>query len=77
MLLGAIPIIEKSTVSPAYKNLPCVIVDKIDEKTLTKDNLDKWWDQYESFHSNKNKRRELLYKLSDRYWWDYITSFLD
>jgi len=77
MLLGAIPIIEKSTVSPAYENLPCVIVDKIDEKTLTKDNLDKWWDQYESFHSNKNKRRELLYKLSDRYWWDYINSFLD
>jgi len=79
ILMGAIPIIEKSTVSSCFKlhNLPVVIVDKIDNTIFTEKNLDKWYDLYESYYSDKNKRRETLYKLSDMYWWDYFTSFLD
>lgn len=79
ILMGAIPIIEKSTVSPCFvkHNFPVVIVDKIDETIFTEENLDKWYDQHESVFTDKNKRREMLYKLTDTYWWDYFTSFLD
>jgi hypothetical protein len=76
ILLGSIPIICKSTVSDAFKCLPVVIVDEMDEKTITLENLDKWYDQYIPYYKDKEKRKEVLYKLSGKYWIDYIRSFV-
>jgi hypothetical protein len=76
ILLGAIPIIKKSTVSPAFKDLPVVVVDEFDEKHLTQDNFDKWWDDLSPYYHNKDKRKEVLYKLSTEYWINHIKSFV-
>jgi hypothetical protein len=75
ILLGCIPIIKKSTVSDAFKCLPVVIVDEMDEKTITLENLDKWYDEFIPYYKDKEKRKEVLYKLSQKYWIDYIRSF--
>jgi hypothetical protein len=76
IMMGCIPIIIKSTVSYAYRDLPVVVIDEFDEKNITLDKLNEWYDKYIVYFTDPIKRKETLYKLSTNYWIDYIKSYL-
>jgi hypothetical protein len=63
LILGQIPIVERTNtpIDDLYKQYPIVLID--DVKEITQENLQKWYKRYA-----KSFNKELDYKLTNAYW---------
>jgi len=66
LLMGAIPIIKKSTLDPMFENMPVLIVD--DWKVINKRFLEKSYEKMQ-------KRSFDIEKIYFAYWWSLIESY--
>lgn len=75
MLVGTIPIvIKREPYTNVYKNMPVIVLENTWNKdTFTKKRLKKWYEQCKTFLENEDARNEVLYKLTLKYWWNYMT----
>ncbi len=77
IIAGSIPIIKYSEgIFSAYSNLPVVFVNDWNENELCEYKLSLWLENLRCYYENIDLRKETLYKLSDKYWWNYITNSL-
>lgn len=62
----------KPTLDEAYSQLPLIFVDKWTSDTLSKEKLDKWFEEKKKYYEDEILRKEVLKKLTLDYWWDKI-----
>lgn len=82
LLLGSIPIIEKSPVSRAYSlpRFPVAVVPSIKEFLRPNNTqaslalLSQWTQELAPYFLNETLRKEVLYHLTSDYWWGVINS---
>jgi len=55
-----------------YKDLPVVFIDDWSEHNITLKKLKLWKEELKPYFYDKNKRREVLKKLTADYWFEYI-----
>lgn len=70
---GAIPIIRRSALWEAYRDLPCVMVDDWAAGSLSPERLETWKSELQDRFDTPEKRVELAYRLSSDFWWRKIT----
>jgi len=73
ILLGAIPIIQHSTLDEAYAQLPVAFVDDWDEDAVSSDMLRKWREELLPYYDDPALRSQVMHKLSLNYWWEKIS----
>ncbi|MCH8286939.1 hypothetical protein IIB79_10490, partial [candidate division KSB1 bacterium] len=61
MLVGSIPIIERSSMYKAYADLPVVFVEEWNEKAITADKLEIWLDSLRKYYEAEQLRKDVLY----------------
>lgn len=69
LVLGNIVIVKTSALDALYRGLPVVIVS--DWSEITRDNLDKWLEQFADAFDNPNYRE----RLTNRFWMDKVRSY--
>lgn len=74
LLHGAIPIIRRNALTPAYRLLPVVIVPSWDADTLTAARLRVWRDRMAPWFDDTDRRAEVLRRLGQAFWWRLILS---
>lgn len=74
LLHGAIPIIRRTALAPAYAHLPVVMVDEWTTDRLTPERFVHWRDELVQWFDDPELRREVLYRLSSDYWWSLISA---
>lgn len=70
---GAIPIIRRSALWEAYRDLPCVMVDDWAAGSLSPEQLETWKSELQDRFDTPEKRADLAYRLSSDFWWRKIT----
>ena len=72
---GTIPIIKRFVnCEILYADLPIVIIEDWNDELITIDKLRDWREKYAHFFTDEDKRREVLHKLTAKYWLDFIFS---
>ena len=71
---GAIPIIRRSALWEAYRELPCVAIDDWTEQSLSRERLELWKAELQARFDDDDARAELAHRLSSDFWWQKITS---
>lgn len=74
LLQGAIPIMRRSALEGAYRQLPVVMVEAWSEVELRWDHLRHWQQELMPWFDQPALRAEVLQRLSLEHWWQWINS---
>ena len=74
ILYGAIPIIRETVKRNAYIDLPVAFVQSWTADALTADRLRAWYSELGKRLDAPSKRAEILFRLSQDYWWSKIAA---
>lgn len=74
ILNGAIPIIRRTALAPAYEHLPVLFVDEWEPSSLSPEILLQARDSLAPFFDDADQRAEVLQRLGLDYWWSQITA---
>lgn len=72
ILHGAIPIIRKTALEPAYRELPVGFIADWTAPSLTRAMLREWHGQFGKAHDDPAERKRILHSLSMDFWWGKI-----
>ncbi len=72
ILYGAVPIIRETGIRGAYIDLPVAFVRSWTADAVTLDRLKAWRDHLGRFHDTPWRRADILFRLSQDYWWSKI-----
>ncbi|MCG6943341.1 MAG: hypothetical protein LJE69_19075 [Thiohalocapsa sp.] len=72
LLHGAIPIIRRTALMPAYARLPVVFVQAWRPEAIDASRLCKWRDDLSVWFDDRCRREEVIRRLGLDYWWSYI-----
>ena len=74
LLAGSIPIIERTSIEGAYRDLPVAFVDEWNKDAVTKVKLARWLESLRRYYEVLALRKEVLHRLGMRYWWNKIAA---
>lgn len=77
ILHGAIPIIRRTPVTPAYAHLPVAVVEDWAPAALTPARLAEWRADLAPWQDTEAGRGETLHRLGADYWWNYACADRD
>ncbi len=72
ILHGAIPIIRRNALEPAYRCLPVAFIDDWAADEITEKRLEAWRRKLAPAHDVPANRAETLHRLTLDYWWDKV-----
>ena len=75
ILHGSIPIIRRTALKSAYSELPVAIVPSWDSRSISKAQLQVWYEYYADRFEDASFRHSIVDKLSIDYWWCKIQSY--
>jgi len=73
LLHGAIPIIRKTALYEAYRQLPVAFVEAWTPDAISVEKLARWKELYLVNYDIPQRRAEIIRRLSIDYWWDQAT----
>lgn len=73
ILCGSIPIIKRSTLDDAYSKFPVVFVNEWTSDCITKEKLDKWYNELKHFYINVDERKKILQLMTLDFWFELIS----
>jgi hypothetical protein len=73
LLFGMIPIVKKFVnCELLYQDLPVVFIPDWKSEYINIEKLQIWRESFKDYFCNQDKRKQVLYKLTNDYWKDYI-----